>query len=399
MIKLTEKLFYENAYLKECRSKIVDILEENGRIKVVLDKTIFYPEGGGQPSDTGTIDDLKVSYVYEDNGIIYHCMEDRPKNKNVICKVDFKKRFDYMQQHSGEHLLSGAIFTLFNGNNRGFHLGKDYVTIDIDIEHMDQRMVKRIENLVNEYICRNSTIETHMVSKSESKKFPLRKPVKNGLKNIRIVQVPNMDCCACCGIHVSMTGEIGILKILKVERYKKMTRIYFKCGSRALEDFQEEHRIIMDLSRDFSVDTCHIEDSINSERNEIKDLLVENKHMRQVLAREEAKNIMENNSSNIILKGYDRKKFDQIKLIASIISKEESKKCILILYSTLDNRVLFANNLNVEINCGKLFKDNIKDFDGKGGGNVHQAQGAFSVKDDVIKFSNFLYSSVVSTVS
>ena len=392
---MTEKLFYKDAYLKECRSKIVRILEEDDKIKVVLDKTIFYPEGGGQPSDTGNIDGLKVNYVYEDNGVIYHCIEGKPKNKCVTCKIDFKKRFDYMQQHSGEHLLSGVIFTLFNGNNRGFHLGEDHVTVDIDIEPMDENMINRIENLVNECIYKNRTIKTYVVSRKESLKFPLRKQVKEGVENVRIVQALNMDCCACCGTHVLRTGEIGILKILKAEKYKKMTRIYFKCGNRALADFQKEHKIIMDLSKDFSTEIFHIEDRVNFEKNEIKELLTENKDMKKTLARYEVKDIIKDKTSNIILKGYDDKKFEEIKLIASVILEEESEKYILILYSNIDKRILFINNLKNEINCGKLFKDNIKSFNGKGGGNAYQAQGIFLNNNDIASFSNFLYSKVV----
>ncbi|MHC6179886.1 alanyl-tRNA editing protein [Clostridium sp. JNZ X4-2] len=320
-------------------------------------------------------------------------MKDKPKNKYVTCKIDFKKRFDYMQQHSGEHLLSGAIFTLFNGNNKGFHLGKDYVTIDIDIEHMDENMIKRIENVVNKYIYRDQPIKTYMVSKEQSKKFPLRKQID--VNNIRIVQALNMDCCACCGTHVSRTGQIGILKILKTEKYKKMTRIYFKCGNRALMDFQQKHQIIMNLSKNFSVEISDIEKRINSEKDELQKLLAENKNMKKILAKNEVKNILQNNTSNIILKGYDNKKFEEIKLMASILSEDKLKKNILIFYSTLDKRILFINNLNQEINCGKLFKDNIKDFNGKGGGNAQQAQGIFLNNNDIEKFSNFLYSSVI----
>lgn len=391
---MTEKLFYKNSYLSECKSEIIDIIEKNGKMEIVLDRTIFYPEGGGQPSDTGTIDGLKVNYVYENNGIIYHCMEDKPKNKCVICKIDFKRRFDYMQQHSGEHLLSGAIYTLFNGHNRGFHLGEEHVTADIDIEPMDKNMIKRVENLVNEYIYRDQLVETHMVSRHKSLEFPLRKAVKRGVENVRIVQIPNMDCCPCCGTHVSRTGEIGMLKILKAEKYKKMTRIYFKCGNRALLEFQKEHQIVMDLGRNLSTDILHIEDRINSEESKMGELIAENRDMKKSLIRYEIKNIIENKISNIILKGYDDKKFEDIKLIASTILEEEPEKYILILYSDRDKRILLVNNLKKEVDCGKLFKDNIENFNGKGGGNVSQAQGIFSNSDDMVNFSNFLYSSV-----
>ena len=350
---MTEKLFYKDAYLKECRSKIVRILEEDDKIKVVLDKTIFYPEGGGQPSDTGTIDGLKVNYVYEDNGVIYHCIEGKPKNKCVTCKIDFKKRFDYMQQHSGEHLLSGVIFTLFNGNNRGFHLGEDHVTVDIDIEPMDENMINRIENLVNECIYKNRTIKTYVVSRKESLKFPLRKQVKEGVENVRIVQALNMDCCACCGTHVLRTGEIGILKILKAEKYKKMTRIYFKCGNRALADFQKEHKIIMDLSKDFSTEIFHIEDRVNFEKNEIKEAF-------KVF--EEAINLDENYAETYIVKAeahigmYEMEEACQcIKKYLTFVPK--SKRAYLDLIEIYDATAEFEKAI---FYCNELLKEDNK---------------------------------------
>jgi alanyl-tRNA synthetase len=150
----------------------------------------------------------------------------------------------------------------------------------------------------------------------------------------------------------------------------------------------------MDLGRNLSTDILHIEDRINSEESKMGELIAENRDMKKSLIRYEIKNIIENKISNIILKGYDDKKFEDIKLIASTILEEEPEKYILILYSDRDKRILLVNNLKKEVDCGKLFKDNIENFNGKGGGNVSQAQGIFSNSDDMVNFSNFLYSSV-----
>jgi alanyl-tRNA synthetase len=388
---LTEKLFYKNAYLSECEAEVTDIVVKEGKTLVVLDKSPFYPEGGGQPSDVGTINGIRVLYVYEENGIMYHQIENKPQDRKVTCKIDFDRRFDHMQQHSGEHLLSGVILKLYNGNNKGFHLGDDYVTIDIDIDGMTDEMINCIEDEVNSYIYRNTEFCTYLVSKQDSEKFPLRKQI-NVDEDLRIVEAKDMDCCPCCGTHVSRTGEIGIIKIIRYERYKGMTRIYLKCGNRALKDFQNKQNIISNLSRKLSSDENNISLRIESQFLEIEKLTKELNALKKILAEDEAKKIISMDSSKIIQKIYDNRTFDDIQLIGSLLS---SKNRVLILSSISDKRILFMNSAGLDINCGNLFKANIKEFNGKGGGNAKRAQGTFDNSEDLIKFSAFLYASIV----
>ncbi len=389
VFNLTEKLFYKDAYLKECESEVFDIINENGKVLVVLDKTIFYPEGGGQPSDIGEIDGIKVTYVSEKDGIIYHEMDEAPKNKKVFCKIDFDRRFDHMQQHAGEHLLSGAILRLYGGNNKGFHLGTDYVTVDIDINEISEEMIAKIEEEVNNYIYANEPIKTFIVSKEECKNYPLRKQI-NVDEDIRIVEVKNMDCCACCGTHVSYTSEVGIVKIIKSERYKGMTRIYCKCGKRAFKDFQNKHNVITKLNRHFYVDEDNLFDRIMTQCSELDALKREISKLKRTFAENEA-NQLEAENSKIILKEYNDKNFDDVQLIASAINNKEH---VLILSSAADKKIIFMNGTPLDINCGKIFKENIKEFNGKGGGNAQRAQGTFDTEEDLIRFSQFLGSCV-----
>lgn len=385
---MTDKLFYKDSYLRECQSEVVDIINENGKALIILDKTIFYPEGGGQPSDTGEIDGIKVTHVSEKNGVIYHHMDQAPKNKKVFCKINFDKRFDNMQQHSGEHLLSGAILKLYGGNNKRFYLGNDYVTIDIDMNEINEEMINKIEEEVNYYIYSNEHIKTHLVSGKDCEKYPLRNQIKiDG--DIRIVEVEGMDCCACCGTHVHKTGEIGIVKIIKSERYKDMTRIYFKCGERALKDFQNKHDIIAKLNRHFSVDENTLLDRILIQSSEIDNLKEELGKLKKIFAENEAKRLVESEPSNIIIKEYEEKSFDDVQLIASKIN---NKEYVLVLVSILDRKILFINGTHFNINCGNVFKENIKKFNGKGGGNNQRAQGTFDKEEDLIKFYEFLSS-------
>ncbi|NMM64872.1 alanyl-tRNA editing protein [Clostridium sp. P21] len=383
---MTEKLYYKDAYIKECEANVLDIIEKEGNVLVVLDKTPFYPEGGGQPSDIGTIDGIKVNYVSEQGETIYHHMEKAPKNKKVKCLIDFERRFDHMQQHSGEHLISGVIFKLYGGNNKGFHLGEEYVTLDIDIDHFSEDMIKKVEDEVNEYIYANRSFDTYMVTKDEVDKVPARKRI-NVDEDIRIVEAKDMDCCPCCGTHVKTTSEVGIVKILKAERYKGMTRIYIKCGKRALKDFQLKHDIVTNLNKALSVDENGILDRVNKQFEEIEGLKRESSRLKSILAGIEAENIIKNAKSKLISILIEDKSFEDIQLIGSII---ENNGYIVILASLEEQKILFLNNTDIDVSCGKLFKEHIKEFNGKGGGKDKRAQGTFDNKEDLTKFCQFL---------
>lgn len=383
---MTEKLYYSDPYLKECEVEIIDVIKKEEKIFVVLDKTTFYPEGGGQPSDIGNINGIKVIYVYEKDNIIYHQVEKELQCGKAICRVDFERRFDFMQQHSGEHILSGAIYKLYKGNNKGFHLGEDYVTLDIDIYPFTDAMVKEIEREVNRYIYMNELFTTYIVDKENLHKIPSRKKIDVD-EDIRIVEAKDMDCCPCCGTHVLRTGEIGLIKILKVEKYKGMSRIYIKCGKRAYEDFTIKHDIISTLSRKFSTDEKSLIKNINKQSEEIFDLKRQLNDLKAKLAEEEALKLIENSNENFIFKIYENKSFEEVKYIGEALSE---KPYIFILTSLKDKNILFANNTNAKLSCGKIFKEHIKEFNGKGGGRDEKAQGSFNSIEDLDKFYLFL---------
>lgn len=383
---MTEKLYYLYPYLNEFEAKIVDVIKKEEKIFVVLDKTPFYPEGGGQPSDIGNINGVKVIYVYEKDNIIYHQVEKELHCGKATCSVDFERRFDFMQQHSGEHLLSGAIYKLYKGNNKGFHLGEDYVTIDIDIYPFTDTMVEEIEREVNRYIYMNEVFTTYIVDKENLDKTPSRKKI-DADEEIRIVEAKDMDCCPCCGTHVLRTGEIGLIKILKVEKYKGMSRIYIKCGKRAYEDLAVKHDIISVLSRKFSTDEKSLIKNINKQSEEVFDLKRQLNDLKTKLAEEEALKLIQDLNKSFIFKSYENKSFEEVTYIGDALSK---KPYIFILTSLKDKNIVFANNTNVKLSCGKIFKEHIKEFNGKGGGSDIKAQGFFNSIDDLDKFYLFL---------
>ena len=243
----TEKLYYKDAYLKEFSSVVVECTQVADRFIVVLEATAFVPEGGGQSSDRGYMADSAVIDVKEKGGVIYHTV-DKPfaVGDRVDCRVDFGKRFEKMQMHTAEHILSGLMYSNFGLQNIGFHLTDSGVTFDTDkkIEKSDLDM---IEMLANRAIYENHPVRAYFPSADELKALSYRSKL-DLYEDVRIVDIDGIDKCACCAPHVSYTGEIGLIKILSSESHRGGTRIFMLAGERALLYVRELHNIVSELS-------------------------------------------------------------------------------------------------------------------------------------------------------
>ena len=216
---MTEKLFYEDSHRTECVGKVLACEEKKDHYEIVLDQTVFFPEGGGQYADTGTLGEAKVLDVHEKQGVIYHWC-DRPVEvgSTVVGQIQWEERFEKMQQHSGEHIVSGLVHEKFGYNNVGFHLGGDYCTMDFD-GPITKDELKEIERLANEAVYQNLKIEVSYPSKEELKNMEYRSKIEiDG--QVRIVTIPEYDVCACCAPHVKDTGEIGMIKLVNMINYK-----------------------------------------------------------------------------------------------------------------------------------------------------------------------------------
>lgn len=382
-----EKLFYQDPYLFEFEANIIDIQEKDNKYYIVLDKTAFYPEGGGQPSDKGTIDGIEVIDVVEDDDTVLHILNKKPKDTVVKCIVDKERRLDLMQQHTGQHLLSSVFYNLYDGETSSFHLGDDYVSIDISLSDISQDMLKKVEDITNSYIYRNLDIKSYIVSSDELIRLPLRKlpPVSD---NIRIVEIDGMDFSPCCGTHVSTTGEIGIIKLLKTEKYKGVTRVYFKCGKRALSDYQLKLDIVSELSKSLSCPETDLIQRVKSLNSELKNSSKIIKDIKERLISYESKDIVSSASSNVICESFKDKTMDELLIL--VRQANELGNYIYILSSESDKKLVFAHGEGFDINCGKVFKDHLKEFSGRGGGSDRQAQAGFENLEDMIRFGEFL---------
>lgn len=247
----TEKLYYEDAYLKEFTAHVLECRKEKKGYAVLLDRTAFYPEGGGQPADRGSLDEVSVTDVHEKNGELIH-YTDQPleQGKQVTGRIDWDRRFDLMQQHSGEHMVSGLIHEAYGYDNVGFHMGSDVITIDFNGELTEEQM-QEIEEKVNRLIWENRPVEITYPSQQELSLLPYRSK-KELTGQVRIVRFPEADLCACCGTHVARAGEIGMVKLLSVQKFREGVRMEMICGRRVLAYLNmveaQNHRISVLLS-------------------------------------------------------------------------------------------------------------------------------------------------------
>ena len=246
-MEATEKLFYEDSHLKEFDAVVLSCQPEGDRYKAVLSRTAFFPEGGGQYADTGYIDGVKVLDVHERDNVVYHYTESPlEEGKTVHGKINWEERFEKMQQHTGEHIISGIVHETFGYNNVGFHLGSDYCTMDFD-GPLTKEQLKEIEKRANGAVFENLDIEVGYPSKEELKTLDYRSKIEiEG--QVRIVTVPGYDVCACCAPHVKKTGEIGLIKLVNMANYKGGERITMLCGCRALRDYDRKEESVRAVS-------------------------------------------------------------------------------------------------------------------------------------------------------
>ena len=250
---MTKRLYDLDSHLKQHTAVVTACTPAEQGFDVVLDQTVLFPEGGGQPSDTGTIGESTVLHVREEQGEIYHRVDRAlPVGGEVTVSLDWARRFDFMQQHTGEHLLSFSFYHLFSAANIGFHLALDYATIDFD-KPLSHEQVTQAEHLANTYVWRNLPVTaTFYETEEEVKLLPLRKHAEGLTPPIRIVSIEDADLCTCCAPHCSLTGEIGSIFVSDAISYKGGTRITFHCGERALTRSRAVYDDMDVLARRFS---------------------------------------------------------------------------------------------------------------------------------------------------
>lgn len=274
---MTEKLFYGDSHLQEFKAQVVSCEKRNGRYEVELTGTAFFPEGGGQYADTGWIDKVSVQDVQERDGRIFHVMEGDDSileyftpGRQVIGRINWEERFMKMQQHTGEHIVSGLVHSRFGYNNVGFHLGSEDCIMDFD-GGITKSELEEIEREANRAVWKNIPVEVLYPSEEELASIEYRSKIEiEG--QVRIVVIPGYDMCACCAPHVKQTGEIGMIKLTGVQRYKGGVRVTMLCGVRALADYEEKQKEIQTLSAMFCARGNEIAEAAEHLKKECQDL-------------------------------------------------------------------------------------------------------------------------------
>ena len=258
----TERLFDIDAKASRFEATVLAVSEEIGEYCTVLDKTLFFPEEGGQSCDTGMLGGARVLRVVEKQGVIYHYTDKALTVGDIVeGEIDYVERYRKMQNHTGEHIVSGLIYKHFGLKNVGFHLSRDGMTADFDGELTDEN-IKMIEELANRAVYECHPVRGYYPETSELAKLEYRSKL-DLYENVRIVEIEGIDMCACCAPHVSNTGEVGMIKILEYPRYKGGVRISMKCGSDALEGYRAEYEQIKRISMAISAKRSEVADGVD----------------------------------------------------------------------------------------------------------------------------------------
>lgn len=394
----TKRLYQEDVYKKNCTAVITDIAEDSEGILLTFDQTVFFPAGGGQSCDTGTAGGLTIIDVFEDSGFIRHrCLEKERKlsiGDKIELAIDWERRFDNMQRHCGEHILSGKFYELYGGVNRGFHMGADYMTIDISLEEnpdyskITWEMAKEAELLTNEAIWKNLPVITRRFeSRKDAEKLPLRKALAFD-EDISIVCVGSIenpaDCVACCGTHPSTSGQVGMVKIYKVEVNKGMFRIYFEAGQRAFRQYQQRFDVLTTLENRLSAGFDDLLSKYQAQQEKTKEVRNELYHLKKWVISREIDDIR-NNMTPAFVRKYDQLTISDMldigKGLAGVIPT------IAFLVHNPTNTVLIFTD---QYDAGKLVKENASIYNGKGGGNQKSARAIFSKSEYVDTFIDLI---------
>ena len=414
----TTKLYQQDVYIREWDAEITSVDND----KVFLDQTAFFPEGGGQSCDRGTMSLpggkllLKVTDVQEAGEDVAHTIlgaEGLKAGDTVHCIIDWDRRFDNMQRHCGEHILSGIFYQECGGVNRGFHMGEDYMTIDISLEdeptnpdmtkpdEIDWDLAKHCELLANRVIWSDAPVSVFRFdNREDAEKMPLRKALAFD-EDISIVCVGSpenaADCVACCGTHPATAGQVGLIKLYKVEKYKSMFRIYFEAGERALKDYDMKHDMLTDMSNSYSSSIEDFPAKIRGQEEKLAQVKNELFHIKKALIDGECTKLnsllaeppAEGGDSQVVVYRLANLSMDDcFNMAKAYMGKPDCRGKLILLYSEPDTSYILVSD--GEIKCGALVKEYAGFYSGKGGGNDVSARAIFTNDEDADLFADLL---------
>jgi alanyl-tRNA synthetase len=365
---MTQRLYFEDAYRKEFDGRILERLLHEGRPAIVLDRTGFYPESGGQPSDRGTLGAADVLQVLEDGEKIVHLLDrELSETGEVHGVIDWARRFDHMQQHSGQHILSQCFVEVVDGETKSFHLGDQVSTLEIGIGTISDADLEKVESRANEVVFEDREIRTYFVEADRVETVPLRRPPKKE-GTIRVVEVTGFDFSACGGTHCRRTGEIGLIKIIRWDKIRNNLRFEFLCGRRAWQDYLAKNRSVLEISQKFSVHERDAAQAVEKALQEARQTRKKMKQLQETLAGFEARAAVEKESGWLVKKVWTDKTAEEAKLLALNIIRLAERTVLFAVRGGERDHFIFACAQKMPLNMRDLVPIAIERSKGKGGG-------------------------------
>jgi alanyl-tRNA synthetase len=374
---MTQRLYYDDSYLREFRAKALKASHTERGYEIILDQTAFYPSSGGQPHDLGHIHSGLVKDVFEnEHGEIIHCVDRPVDSQDLECSINWERRFDHMQQHTGQHVLSQAFLRTSKLDTVSFHMGVDYATIDLDAESASMEQVRQAEDLANSILYENRPIKIRMAAPEEVPELGLRKESHRS-GPLRIVEVKDFDVSACGGTHVKSTGEVGVITIRKIERVNRQARVEFACGRRALELHRKDVQNLEAIARRFSVGLHETHQRVEKQGEEVRQLRrllqEKNKTLARLLAREFYVEAPEYQGFKMVKRLFEGEEIDFIKLLAQCVVAQGP--CVALLGNrSAQAQLVLAQSESLPWDLRPLISECSRLIEGRGGGSRTLAQ-------------------------
>jgi len=390
---MTERLYYTDSYCACFSACVIERLAWKNHPAVVLDRTAFYPTSGGQPADQGTLGEVAVLdvVVREEDGTVVHVLE-RPlpegvggEGEEIEGVLDWPRRFNHMQQHTGQHVLSAAFEQILDADTVGFHLGAEVSTVDVNVPRLDPAAVAPVEELANQVVWEDRLVGARFVDADELATLPLRRPpTVEG--PVRIVEIADFDVNPCGGTHVARTGEIGLIKIVRLDYRGSETRVEFLCGGRALRDYRAKNAMVNQLAGLLTVGHWELDQAVERLQDEARQLQHDLRRARKQLLKVEAAELAEETTVHglyrVVWRVWERpgKLPADLRALAQELAQRFDVVALLVGVGERTH-LCFACTEGMELDVAALLRNACTQLGGKGGGQPHLAQGSAPATD------------------
>lgn len=400
---MTEQLYYTDPQLTQFEARVLKQKPEGDRWIVILDRTAFYPEGGGQPADRGMLNDLPVVDVQKKGQEICHYLakplgeSESVEGTTVEGTIDWERRFEFMQQHTGQHIISASLIEAAGYPTISAYLGERYTAVEIDCDDIQEQEIESAEALANHQVNRNLPVQIHWISPQEAERYRLRKPPPD-VERLRIIQIEGFDAAACAGIHVTTTGEVGLIKYDGLEKIRGRLRLHWLIGTRAYSDARDKDHLVAALNKELTCGTEDILPSVRDLKNKIREREQRISQLEKILAEQRVQSLLEGAETR-----------GGVRLIQKRFTSDEGSLVQTVYQSLLDNPKTVAcifqqrdADVRWQIGCSedldlpwkKILPDLFPLIQGKGGGRGHSWQGVGSKSEGVERFLEALQKAV-----